>query len=1045
MNLSVSVLGPFAAELDGAPLPPFRTRSVQALLVYLLCEAGRPHTREALMTLLWPGMPQASAQANLRQTLYRLRKHVSEVSSRDGAGTVPLVLADRQHLQVNPEAAYRFDVDLLRSREPAAAIELYRGDFLEDFYLPDSDAFETWAAGRRAAFRQLALDLLESQAARHLAEGDYSAAVQLAERQLALDNLHENAHRQWMEARARAGRPQEALVHYNQLTQLLKEELDLAPAPETRQLAADIRAGNMQAARHTESAEPEAAREERPKHNLPERLASFIGRDKELATIRNLLEQHRLVMLTGTGGIGKTNLCLQVGHDVLAEYPDGVWLIELAPVADPELVPQTAAQALGLREIQESSTFSRAASGTTALPEQPELQKTLDYLKKKTCLLIIDNCEHVIDAAAQLVESILEACPHVKIISSSREALGILGEMPYRVPPLSTPARHMHLAADEWQQFDALQLFVTRASAVMPSFKVTEENLLDMIQICRRLDGIPLAIELAAARVNMLTVAEIAARLDDRFRLLTGGSRTALPRQQTLRALVDWSWDLLEEEEKLLLQRLSVFMGGMGLPAIEAICADERLEANAILDHLGELVNKSLVIPQRSTGAPSRYLLLETIRQYAQEQLASAGQSAALRDRHLDYFLRWTAPAEAGLAGPKQVEWYQKIEQELDNLRAALSWASETNPQKGLQLMISTAAFWDFVQFVEGIEWLSQLLGAPEDIEPAILARAYLLYATLTFTLGRFEPSRALLEKALPLFESLGDEQGTGFTKAFLAWFDGSEEWERRGLEYCDLCRRRGDKDELANTLEWLANIALEKNQFDQAEAYLLEAEALFRETGNLAGLAEVLRNLARNSMYLKQFDRAIKLLEESQQYLGSASPRTEAMILEYFGQLYFFMKDFARSRTYLEKALQVSDQYGRNFLDNWAVVRMGYIMLYEEQPDHARRYLVESLERFNTLRGGMHIGSIYALEGFARLALRQGQPERALRLYAWADAARVVVSDPRPPVESTDVENDMDAIRDTLSEDAYSTVYAEGQAMDLEAVIAYAFEDGNG
>jgi predicted ATPase/class 3 adenylate cyclase len=330
----------------------------------------------------------------------------------------------------------------------------------------------------------------------------------------------------------------------------------------------------------------------RKRHNLPAQSTSFIGRAQEIAQINALLEQDtaRLVMLTGPGGIGKTNLTLQVGRNVLEQFPDGVWLVELAPIADPDLVPKTAAAALGLRE----------------LPNQPVLEMMVEHLGDKECLLILDNCEHLVNAAARFVQTVIQACPKVKILASSREALGMYGEIPYRVPPLSFPEGHHLPPLEMWKKYDALRLFVERATAVLPAFQVTDGNFAPLVKICRRLDGIPLALELAAARVNILTIGQIANRLDDRFRLLTGGSRTALPRQQTLRALIDWSWDLLSEEEQVLLGRLSVFAGGMDLEAVEAVCAGDNLDIYDLLDLLGDLVNKSLVIAQREQGQATR-------------------------------------------------------------------------------------------------------------------------------------------------------------------------------------------------------------------------------------------------------------------------------------------------------------------------------------------------------------------------------------------------------------------------------------------------------
>ena len=336
----------------------------------------------------------------------------------------------------------------------------------------------------------------------------------------------------------------------------ITNELAIEPEPETRRLLEAIRSGELsqapaRATPHTSPIEVEPL----PKHNLPQRLTSFVGREKEITAITELIGQNRLVMLTGVGGIGKTNLCLQVGRQMLDAFSDGVWLIELAPITDPALVAKTTANTLGLRESSGGTLVAFARDSQESQPRSI-LQQLLDYLQEKECLLILDNCEHVIEAAAQFAKTLLQTTTGVKILASSREALGVLGEIPFRVPSLTVPAVQQVTAVTEWQQFDALTLFVDRATAVSPEFRVTEDNFPSIVKICQRLDGIPLALELAAARVSVLNTAQIATRLDDRFRLLTGGSRTALPRQQTLRALIDWSWELLTETEQMLLQRL---------------------------------------------------------------------------------------------------------------------------------------------------------------------------------------------------------------------------------------------------------------------------------------------------------------------------------------------------------------------------------------------------------------------------------------------------------------------------------------------------------
>ncbi len=393
-------------------------------------------------------------------------------------------------------------------------------------------------------------------------------------------------------------------------------------------------------------------------NNLPRQLTSFIGRERETAEIKRQFTTTYLLTLTGTGGSGKTRLGLQVAADVIDEFPDGVWWVDLAALADPPLVPQTVASTLSLREQ----------------PGRPLIETLLEHLQPRTLLLVLDNCEHLLFACAQLVDALLRGCPHFKTLVTSREGLGIAGETLYPVPSLSTPDPQRVPPPEQLAHYEAVQLFTERAMAIQPTFRVTQRNAEAVAQVCRRLDGIPLAVELAAARVKVLPVDQIASRLDDQFRLLTGGSRMALPRHQTLRAAMDWSHNLLSDPERTMLRRLSVFAGGWTLEAAEAVCMGEGVEATDPLDLMTRLVDKSLVIAEARDGQ-GRYRLLETVRQYSRDRLLESGEAEVVRKRHRDFFLALGESAETHRGGPNQVMWLDRLEAEHDNLRAALEWS----------------------------------------------------------------------------------------------------------------------------------------------------------------------------------------------------------------------------------------------------------------------------------------------------------------------------------------------------------------------------------
>jgi predicted ATPase/class 3 adenylate cyclase len=450
-----------------------------------------------------------------------------------------------------------------------------------------------------------------------------------------------------------------------------------------------------------------------PRHNLPRQLTPFIGRGKEREQVKDILANNSMVTLTGSGGVGKTRLSIQVAEDLVEAFADGIWYVELSSLTDPSLVVQAVALTLGLRQ-------------QTSRP----LQEMLNYfLKTRQILLVLDNCEHLIDACARLVDNLLRGCPQVKILASSREALGVVGEMVYHVPSLSLPDLDMDTDLVRVSDYDAVRLFMARGKAVLPSFHVTPENATHILSICQRLDGIPLALELAAARLNVLSTEQLAARLDNTFRLLVGGARTAVPRQQTLRATIDWSFQLINEKERQLLRRLAVFVGGFSLNGAEAVCAGDGLEEVEILDLLTSLVNKSMVITDRVQGTKTRYHLLETVRQYAREKLFDAGESEALRNRHLDYYVSFVDQAVPQIHGVGRLMWTAYLKAEHANIREALEWAFKDSelPLKGLRIATAiTDRFWFTQNFREGERWLKRGLQiAGKNIPIHLQARVY--------------------------------------------------------------------------------------------------------------------------------------------------------------------------------------------------------------------------------------------------------------------------------------------------------------------------------
>jgi predicted ATPase len=494
------------------------------------------------------------------------------------------------------------------------------------------------------------------------------------------------------------------------------------------------------------SEEPAGRRADRT--NLPAQLTSFVGREREMAEVRRLLGTTRLLTLTGSGGCGKTRLAYQTAADVLDDYADGVWVVELAALSDTELVPPTVASALGIREQ----------------PGQPIVATLPSYLKAKRLLLVLDNCEHLLEACATFADSLLRCCPGVRLLATSREALGISGESTYRVPSLSTPDVHQLPPLDKLTQYEAVRLFVERGLAVRSTFMVTNQNAPSLAQVCSRLDGIPLAIELAAALVRGLSVEQISDRLDDPFRLLTGGSRTGLRRQQTLRATLDWSHALLSETEKVLFRRLAVFTGGWTLEAAEGICSGESGEETVIerADVLGlllRLIDRSLVAAEEG-AVEERYRLLETIRQYALEKLRDSGEGVALRERHRDWFLALIEDSVAGLEGRDRGYWMTRLKREHDNLRAALDFtqSDDGGAEAELRLVTALGGFWmGLPNVTEARERYPHALARSQGLSPKLRALALSWAGNFEIVCANILKAESLLKEAVALFRQIGD------------------------------------------------------------------------------------------------------------------------------------------------------------------------------------------------------------------------------------------------------------------------------------------------
>ncbi|HEV7562080.1 MAG TPA: BTAD domain-containing putative transcriptional regulator [Solirubrobacterales bacterium] len=743
--LCVSLLGAFSVTLGARAIADdgWRLRKAKTLIKLLsLAPERRLHADQAT-ELLWPGRDPGSGRNNLHQAIFAARRALDSVGV-DGRRYLEL---SEDLISFGPEQPVSIDVVAFETAAVSAreegqaagyrtALGFYRGELLPE------DRYEEWSATRRDALHQLrlalGLELAELEAA-----GDGSAATALLREVLGEEPLYEPAHRALMRIYAGEGRRQEALAQYQELKRGLRREFEDEPDDETRRLYREML---TRSGAGPDAAEAEATAEPEPATTgvLPKQLTSFIGRERELAEAAALLRSSRLLTLTGAGGCGKTRLALELAGERFGDFSDGVWPVELASLGEADLLGPAIAQAMDMRLAS-----GRAAEIAIAA-----------HIGEREQLLLLDNCEHLVGAVAHLVEALLRQCPRLTVLATSREPLRVPGEVTWRVPSLSLPQLSGDPDSPPALEAESVRLFSARAEQAAPGFEADGDNAAAIATLCHRLDGMPLAIELAAARVGLLTPAQIVERLDDSLDLLSAGSRTAMTRQQTLRATLAWSFDLLGADEQVLLRRLAAFAGSFGLWACEEICAEEPLRRSEVVALLGLLVDKSLVQVEEGSGH-RRFRLLETVRQYATERLAEAGEREAFERRHREWYveLAESDPTPAGDLPAR--DRLRGLELERDNLRAALASALVADPQVALRLAVALWRFWLMRGYLsEGYRWLAASLKAAPEHTPA-RARALLAICLLGLRRGVHQRIHEFGAESVAIFTELGDQAGT--------------------------------------------------------------------------------------------------------------------------------------------------------------------------------------------------------------------------------------------------------------------------------------------
>lgn len=1083
-GLRIQLLGDFQISVNSRAIAnqDWPLRKARSLMQLLALAPGHQRSGEQVIESLWPGTEPEKALNSLHRTLYVVRR-VLEPERANGAASSYLIWQD-DRLVLGPPDSLWIDVDAFESECAAArqtkdphlytsALALYTGDLLPE---QGYERWERWVSERREQLRAAYLKLLKEAAQLYLARRDILPAIDVLENLTARDPFQEDMQRELMRVYAISGQRYQAIRQYQRLRSILRKEWHASPEDATTALFQEIRAGRValdpqHMVRLEVTVQPPAPTRVLDKHltNLPTHTAPFIGRSQESEHMRDLLKTTRLLTLIGPGGSGKTRLAEQVAGTVLEMYPDGVWLVELAALIEADLLPQAVATTLGLQ-----------SQGKGAW-----LETLVQALQDKQILLVLDNCEHLLKDCADLVNTLLQACPRLTVLATSRRALHIQEEKTWSIPLLRVPDPERLPAFDELLSYDAIQFFLERANALHAALPLTPLNAPAIVHICHRLDGIPLAIELAARRTQIASVNQIMLRLDDCFAALAPGKRGTLSPHQTLQAAIDWSYKLLTPTEQLLFRRLSVFHGGWQLEEAEQVCSDEPIRQAEVLGLLEELADWSLIVVERNQE-DIRYHFLEIIRQYSVQQCRASGEEGSLRERHASCYLHLAETAEPELTGPNQESWFERLASENDNLRAALRWACEHNAVYAVRMVAALWRFWHRRGYLsEGLAHAQEVLALHVDESPSTqLARARALAGSgvLVYLLGDLSQSLALYESALALFRQLGEKSGiVGVLNSMGMMAQYRGEHERALAIYQEalvLCRELGDVWRTGVVLNNLGTLLKDQGRYREAMPLAEESLACFRQVGDLDSTAGLLNNVAVLLLAQGEFDRATRLFEEAlvqlrqqQDKLGGIEPlQNLAMAAQRQGH-------YERARGFLQEAMVLS----REIQDEWGLaielqilglcafgegafqeadecyqeclglqrkleykqgiatvlVSLGNLRVAQNNPREARALYAEGLLLCQQTHDQAGLAAV--LEGLACLAAEMDRADQAGRFFAAAAALRRETGAILPPCEQPLHEQRLEQMRTTLGDAAWEQAWQAGAALPLERVIAEA------
>ncbi len=761
-------------------------------------------------------------------------------------------------------------------------------------------------------------------------------------------------------------------------------------------------------------------------NNLPVQLTSFIGREKEIAELKKLLSETRLLTLTGPGGTGKTRLSLQVAAEVIDDFTNGVWITELASLSDPLLVSATIASSLGIPEQ----------------PGQETMVTLINYLKQKELLIILDNCEHLIEECAALAEKLLEKCPGIKIIATSREALRSQGENVFRVTSLSHPEPDQKNTPLELSQYEAVRLFIERALAVNSAFRINNNNAPAVAQICFHLDGIPLAIELAAARIKILQVEKICEKLDDRFRLLTGGKRTALPRQQTLKAMIDWSYDMLSENEKLILRRLSVFSGGWTLQAAEEICSGDDVEIYEVMDIHSNLLDKSLISTSESSGS-IRFYMLESIKQYASEKNVSDIETAK---KHFEYFSRIANQSEIRITGLDQKSWAKLVDTESDNLRTAIKWAMKNQNDEACDLVYHMTDYWDIKgYFVEALQTCIKILNSDMNIEK--LSKANILYCAglMSQNMGNVKEAEIFTKEGLSIFRELDNRAGIGkcaSTLGVITSTDPGRGTETREFydEAISIFRETDMKRDYAVSLYNMSFVYVKEKNTEKALQLRMEALNIYRELNDTHQIALIMSSLGVFELRRKNYDKARSYTEESLAISNETGDKYLISInLVNLGNLYLEQKEYKKAETLLNESLEILNEFGYKSNMIVALMFLGEVAFKTGDNENSVNYHKESVLTGSETGNSYYLATNLFGLGMAYFGLKDY--ESSVKYFAFVKALTDDGFDPISTAKKEIAEKHRSKLRELLGDEKFTVCMNEALNYTKDEMVRYSVE----